>query len=95
MKQPKRLSSRPLHRESIYLHFQSLQCSLCFLVLVPSTGNLYIYISEARIEQQMNCSRPLHGESIYLREKQLHQPSETDGSRPIHGESIYLLAKTI
>ena len=38
------------------------------VVLVPSTGNLYIYcnamILQAAILQ--SCSRPLHGESIYL-----------------------------
>ncbi len=36
------------------------------LVLVPSTGNLYIYMEEAIDDCEEVSSRPLHGESIYL-----------------------------
>ena len=36
-------------------------------VLVPSTGNLYIYILTSTFDVYCSCSRPLHGESIYLR----------------------------
>ena len=36
-------------------------------VLVPSTGNLYIYYLFTLWKNWYFCSRPLHGESIYLR----------------------------
>ena len=60
-------------------------------VLVPSTGNLYIYEDENFINLFEGSSRPLHGESIYLQMARNWSAYEAaKGSRPLHGESIYL-----
>ena len=59
--------SRPLHGESIYLRRILRGKRVPYGVLVPSTGNLYIY-KEDRMKVLVEIrSRPLHGESIYLR----------------------------
>ena len=61
------------------------------LVLVPSTGNLYIYMEEAIDDCEEVSSRPLHGESIYLLTMFNTMRAVKQCSRPLHGESIYLL----
>ena len=63
------------------------------LVLVPSTGNLYIYMEEAIDDCEEVSSRPLHGESIYLLTMFNTMRAVKQCSRPLHGESIYLLKK--
>ena len=60
------------------------------LVLVPSTGNLYIYMEEAIDDCEEVSSRPLHGESIYLLTMFNTMRAVKQCSRPLHGESIYL-----
>ena len=84
-------SSRPLHGESIYLLCTWYNYSSRSIVLVPSTGNLYIYlVSFSPCGKCRKCSRPLHGESIYLRYKHQCVKRGVTCSRPLHGESIYL-----
>ena len=62
-------------------------------ILVPSTGNLYIYMLKIAINVFCIYSRPLHGESIYLRWYMSMKGYYTNYSRPLHGESIYLRFK--
>ena len=85
------MSSRPLHGESIYLHDKKIITrKMRILVLVPSTGNLYIYMEEAIDDCEEVSSRPLHGESIYLLTMFNTMRAVKQCSRPLHGESIYL-----
>ena len=82
--------SRPLHGESIYLPILKKFGYNKRIVLVPSTGNLYIYMEEAIDDCEEVSSRPLHGESIYLLTMFNTMRAVKQCSRPLHGESIYL-----
>ena len=61
-------------------------------VLVPSTGNLYIYKVGDLLDDVIQFSSPPRG--IYISTLYRKKPlaSSRLGSRPLHGESIYLQA---
>ena len=81
-------SSRPLHGESIYLPEKEVCKQWLKQVLVPSTGNLYIYTISQSMITDTRSSRPLHGESIYLHIFQMNRFPVSWFSSPPRG--IYI-----
>ena len=82
--------SRPLHGESIYLLKKDHPMPPLAFVLVPSTGNLYIYYLQERADYLSELfSSPPRG--IYISTNTcIFVHALVISSRPLHGESIYL-----
>ena len=86
------MSSRPLHGESIYLPILKKFGYNKRIVLVPSTGNLYIYMTKKLLQERCEYlfSSPPRG--IYISTNTcIFVHALVLSSRPLHGESIYLL----
>ena len=86
------MGSRPLHGESIYLLDEYVGLCAMYKVLVPSTGNLYIYAEMESVNQPLpQVLVPSTGNLYIYGIVDGERYWITTGSRPLHGESIYLL----